>query len=146
MKQSIRQRHYRFSKLSHLYTRIKTNSCIYCGDLCNSVDHVPSIHSVDRLGTLHFDNLNVVLLAVDSCIECNVVLKDSPAYTVLDRVKLLAKRYKKKYKSDLDTPVWSVEEIDELDYSLSSYIEQRMIIKTWIERKLSFMLKIHEVT
>jgi len=118
---------------------------MYCGDLGESVDHVPSLNSVDVLGTEYFDKLRITLLAVDSCRECNSVLGDKPHYRIADRVKILAKRYRKKYKSDLETPKWSVEEIDELDYSLSSYIEQRMTIKVWVERKLDYMLKIHEV-
>lgn len=91
-------------------------SCVYCGELADTVDHVPPVQISNNL------DLEMTHMLVPACRECNSTLTDKFLLHLDERAEHLLHRYKKKYKKHDSVVAWDEEEIEELSGSLQTYI------------------------
>lgn len=113
--------------------------CYYCADMADSYDHVPSLDTTYSFGADRLLRRGVKLWKVKSCRQCNNILSNRLILYVDHRARFLYEYYKKKYERRLIDPNWEEDELDELDYTLRSYIEDNETVKLWMERRLQFM-------
>lgn len=116
------------------YNRESGMTCFYCGDLADSRDHVTP-HSTTILRRRVWSNLDWVMC----CRECNTLMGNMHPYSLSDRIAYLIERFTTKHKLDNVQIQWDDSELDDLGYSLRSYIETSM--KQWNSRmkRLSHM-------
>lgn len=102
------------------YIRIKSDDCIYCGDIKEHRDHIPSLRVSWSMGIDYIKQENIKLLLVDSCQNCNSTLT-TKGMTLRDKFDILIsinKEYLKHAKENKIKSGWTLEELSELDYSL----------------------------
>lgn len=116
-----------------LYKRISTNwdRCYYCGDIAETLDHVPPISCAD---------LRENHILIPCCRDCNVRLGNVFLIEIEDRCKYICKSLKRKHKKVLNMPDWTDEELDELGYNLRCEVINRLEQKKFIERRIEFLL------
>jgi len=93
-----------------------TYSCVYCGELADTLDHVPPVAISANL------DLEMKHMVVPACRECNSTLHDKFLLRLDDRAEHLLNRYKTKYKKHDSTVAWDEDEIEELSGHLKTYI------------------------
>lgn len=91
-------------------------TCIYCGELADTEDHVPP-QSIAENMTLDMEHI-----LVPSCNECNSTLNKLYLLKIDERAAHLKTRYAKKYRKYNRVVSWDKSEIDELDGSLRTFI------------------------
>lgn len=112
--------------------------CFYCGQPCDSVDHVTPRATLKMMGGEIENPVTSRYETVDACRECNCALGDG-LYTTLSDRKRAAKEYlRRKYKKYLSMPDWSDSELDELGYTLRSHIKRNMAIKKLTRMRLDW--------
>jgi hypothetical protein len=99
--------HFRYDRAGEL-----GDPCIYCGVASSEWDHVPPLHYVERLDDDQIDALDLRLLPC--CSECNTFLSGIILTTVKARRNYVKDRLRRKYRSWLEMPEWSPDEIGEL--------------------------------
>lgn len=72
---------------------------------------------------------------VPCCHLCNNLAGDFPAISVIDKAKFLLKKYEKIFSKD-KTADWSEEELLKLDFSLQSFVRNRIAKKRVINTKI----------
>lgn len=118
----------------HHYTRLgsKWDVCFYCGDVAESLDHVPPINIVAEYGYKTFRDRGVPLLLVPCCAECNSALGSRSLNTVADRIDYLLNYYARKIDKRRS---WSADEIGELGRGLKPQVVARQARLTlWIAK------------
>lgn len=130
--------------MHHLYAQHPDNNknvCMYCTMPADTIDHVPARSVVQMLGDDHFDEL----FYVDCCRECNTALGDAWLNTIAERATYLVGYYRKRYKSLLNMPKWTQEDIDDLsEGSLKKNIIASSKQKEVLEHRLSRLLDLSE--
>lgn len=118
--------------------------CYYCGMPATSIDHVVPrkllnlLHSLDdELTTQTLMNRNRTLL-VRSCRECNSLLSSRYDESLLSRKRRLRKILHKRYKNVLLTPSWTDTDLNIMGYTVKTYIEQQIKLKTLIQKRLAW--------
>lgn len=106
------------------------NKCIYCGDWFQCRDHVIPVSWQQVFRDYKKGK------TVKCCHLCNNLAGDSVHFSPLSKAEYLIKRYQKKFKKILKLPDWSLEKINQLDYSLCSYVIHRQHLKRLIISKL----------
>lgn len=102
--------------------------CFYCGEMASERDHVIP-HSL----TSHTIRLWSGCDTVQCCRECNSLLGNKIFGRMAERVAELAKLFHKKHKLGTGFIEWSDDELNELGYSLKSYIagKQKVYWANW---------------
>ena len=90
--------------------------CVYCGELADTMDHVPPRSISERM------DLEINHILVPSCKECNTALSNLFLLTLAERAEHIKSRYIKKYKKYNRSVKWDSDELSELDGSLKTYI------------------------
>lgn len=128
------------------YTHVPGRLCVYCGQSAEAKDHVPAVSTAWAFGTDYFRSQGIPLLVYPSCQECNATLGAySRRFDLRGRAAYVYEKYRKKYDRVMNQREWEDEELEELDYSLRSYIERSEIIRSWMERRFTFIEEIHEL-
>ena len=128
------------------YTHIPGQRCVYCGQSAETKDHVPAVSTAWAFGTDYFRSQGIPLLVYPSCQECNKTLGAySRRFDLKARAAHVYEKYGKKYARFMKQPEWEHDELEELDYSLRSYIERSEIIRSWMERRFTFIEEVHEL-
>lgn len=111
----------------HLYESHgrRGDSCVYCGVLADTMDHVPPISWCQSFDKKVLETHN--FFKVPCCNECNNFLNNMPLFSVRERLKEVRKRIKKKYKKVLSMPKWDEEELQELSKEFADHIRQQSI-------------------
>jgi hypothetical protein len=91
---------------NYLRRRISGLFCVYCGQWAGSDEHFPPRSAISS---------GVILPA---CIECNGLAGNFHPFDFESRVKHVKDRLRSKYRKLLDSPDWSEEELEEVDYTL----------------------------
>jgi hypothetical protein len=86
----------------------------------------------------HSRRLRHGLLIVPTCRDCNVRLGGFIAYSIGEKREELKRRLRKKHRRLLGEYDWQPEELDELGYSLRTYIEEQERRRGWIMSRLHF--------
>lgn len=108
------------------------NLCFYCSGVAECIDHCPPL-------TLMMYYPTAPKILVKACNECNRILSARPLPTLISRLELLIKKYRKRYAKILTLPQWEHEEIAELSGSLKQYISDKQDSKKYAIAKLSYM-------
>ena len=89
--------------------------CTYCSIEADTLDHViPRSYSYNQSYAKKY--------VVPACKQCNSTLSDKCHLTIADRAAYLLRRYKQKHKKEMNSPLWTEEEISELGYNLQSEV------------------------
>ena len=123
----------------------KGPKCYYCGDSAVVMDHCPALTSTFKIGTDEMRKNGVGLFKIASCHECNTLLGAKPLYHPMDRVLFLYGAIQKKHRKALSLPYWEEDELAELDISLRSVLDNAVIVKGWVNRRLEFMEMMHNL-
>lgn len=128
---------------THYKKFYKSNKCYYCGDLADTMDHIPAVSIVYSFGVDYFTNLSIPLYKVSCCNECNVLLGSKEINTLKERVVFIYDKLQYRYRRFLAQVSWYEDELEELDGHLRTYIENSILIKNFIENRLVYMEEIH---
>ena len=126
-----------------LYKRAPLNKerCFYCNDVATCLDHVPPLkHAVNYIGAI-----DVELLLIPSCRECNSVASAHLDLTKEARKKYLAIKLNERHKKKLQIPRWEGAEIEELKGFLKDKVTEGIREKNKILRRLAFVNDIKQL-
>lgn len=127
----------RFNKL---YTKLHDDKqCYYCGDIATSIDHIPALTLIYAYGIDYFESKGIALVTVSACHDCNTRLNAKPAYTVQHRARIIYDRLIRVHQKLLAMPTWDKNDLDNLSGSLCIMVENWVLAKTHIERRLSYL-------
>jgi len=126
-------------------TFYKGNKCYYCGDMADTIDHAPDINKVYAWGEDRFRSRGIDLVRVSCCSECNTILGHRSPASLQKRCEFVYRELLKKYDKFIMMPNWYDEDCEEVTGILVDYIENSMIVKRWIERRLEYMEELHKV-
>ena len=107
-------------------------SCTYCGYVGPvERDHVIS---AAYLGHRTFDSNHQWL--VPACETCNKLAGSKVFFSIAGKAEYLAARYKRHFAKVLDTPFWTEEELNDMDYNFRVMIEGSMLANSILSRRL----------
>lgn len=138
-RQAAMQKYYR----KHPFCEL--DKCYYCGSETaknTQGDHIPPISWAYALG---FDYLtekeNAPFLIVPCCTECNNALGDKKYFTLNKRKGFIASHLRSRYRKLRESPMWTEDDLAELDGRLEEQIrtlqDQRLLVErriAWAER------------
>lgn len=111
--------------------------CYYCGDIADSLDHVPprAIRKalLDSGVITDYD-----IKDVTACRDCNSRIGADAPFNLTDRKRLVKERLRKKYAKLLKAPDWSDSELEHVGQTLKSSILALQCQKVRIQQRLSF--------
>lgn len=97
--------------------------CTYCGDIPDTVDHVPPVSARKHLMDLDPRTDRSGWITVPACGECNCqILRDLAYWTLEERVKYVAQELKRKYKKLRKVPAWEPAELRKLGATLRKHV------------------------
>jgi hypothetical protein len=99
-------------------------ACAYCGAKSDSKDHVIPC---SYLNTKSYDSNRVWI--VNSCRDCNTLAGSETFFTLPDKAKYILEKFTHKYKKTLNTPEWSLKDLDDLSYSLHTMVFSSLVAK-----------------
>lgn len=99
------------------------DACIYCGSKCIvEFDHVIPYSYLSKFDKRTYAEKKRGI-KISSCKTCNSMLSNKTLWNFLDRFFLIRKQLELKYKKYNKRHYWSDDEIDELDYSLATFVK-----------------------
>lgn len=111
----------------HLYTFNGMDnrlSCAYCGDTRSTVDHIPPISLVAKIGTKELRKRDIDLITIPACKTCNSTLGARPLATYEERLVFMYNRTLDQMESKT---FWSDDEMNELDGHLKQMVVARQM-------------------
>ena len=128
MGKSTKERKRRQRTFGHLYRRhrgetIDRNTCFYCGDAAEHLDHCPPLAWIDSRTSEQWREASIPVVLLPSCSQCNQALGDRPLFTVLDRLLNLENILHVRYERD--AALWSDAELEDMGESFKRSIEAR---------------------
>jgi len=114
------------------------SKCAYCGEKGNSIDHIPSLDTVGRLGRRYLSEEGINMVSVPCCRWCNTKLGNKMLLTYSTRLLFLKEAASRELraKSFLSTP----EELSQINEELRSAIVGRQAeIRGRLENKVREM-------
>jgi hypothetical protein len=100
--------------------------CPYCGDHATIFDHVPSLRTVDEFTPETLRKLNVPLLLIRACRDCNSILGDKPVITMLERTEYIEHKLQTRYEKKSN--LWSESDIEEMSPMFQTTIRARQLL------------------
>lgn len=123
-------------KCRYVFHNKESSVCVYCGELSQSIDHVPP-KAARSLITSKIDP-GIEFIEVPACLECNSALTDRPLWDIYSRKKFIRKYLARRYKKFLRQKSWSDEELSELGPTLRRIVVNGMYIKNKILSRISY--------
>ncbi len=111
--------------------------CVYCGQIGDSLDHVPPESSRPRIIELGLRD-DWLFTEVRCCRECNSALIDDGGWTVASRKRFVKAWLCRRYARLLCMAEWTPEEVAELGPGLQTYVASGVIKKELIERRIRY--------
>lgn len=108
-----------------LYRRIDgwdLSRCYYCGGPRESLDHAPSLYTVERIDLRVFFERGGKLVLVPACFRCNFALNK---LAIAEPELRLAWLYERAQKRVARGTKWMAEELDELGPGLRGMVEAK---------------------
>ena len=96
--------------------------CHYCGALANTKDHIIPISYIRNSRPKWCINIGTT---VDCCKECNCLLGAKALFSVPERAHELSERLERRYRKELNAPIWSDEDLSELGPSLQDQVKAK---------------------
>ena len=110
--------------------------CVYCGMPADSVDHVPPRYMRAQLSQLELKAMTVI--EVPACRECNCALGARPLLTVGHRRAWIKEWLKKRYRTYLNIPNWTEEELAEFGIGLRGKVRRGMAIRDNVRNRIQW--------
>ena len=110
----------------HLYSRHiyeDDSRCFYCGDYRTGFDHVPPLFVVDGVTTAVLRRMEIPLVLVSCCTNCNSLLGAKRIATTMERTCHLYSRLTAQYEKSV--ALWSPEELLEMSDMFRKMIKAR---------------------
>jgi hypothetical protein len=114
--------------------RLGGNQCVYCGDFTPYTDHFPP----DTFGWRGW--------LIPACRECNTLAYTDFANSFFKRADLVKERLRRKYKTILRTPDWTVEELQEVEPDMARAILSILSLRDSIQRRLEWRVRPYVVS
>jgi hypothetical protein len=115
--------------------KFQSESCYYCGQPANSIDHVPP-----RSTRKMYDRSNVPcpykFYELPACRECNAALNDNLC-TPRERKAYIGDWLRRRYKQILNMPNWTDEELAELSPALKSRVIDNLRLRAQIKARIT---------
>lgn len=118
-------------------TRSVEYSCVYCGLLADSVDHVPPRSVRQTLVDLGIAG-RYPFVEVRCCRQCNSALGDRSLWTVLQRKAWIKKWLRRHYQKYLNIPDWTELELARLGADLRQHTEHGLAVRALIRYRLAY--------
>ncbi len=112
------------------------HQCYYCGDVADTIDHVPPQVSRPNLMMLGLWK-RYPFVEVQCCRECNTLLGCRPLWTLTERKKFIKKALRKRYSRYLSIPDWTPEDVSDLGYTLQRLIVHGLSVRDWVQSRLT---------
>lgn len=114
--------------------------CTYCGDNTEiQREHViPATYYMLR----SFDPNDQWI--VSACRICNNLAGSSLFFSIPEKAKYILRRYRLRYKKVLSMPFWTQDELNEVGYSLRHGIEQSMLMRMIVLRRIRHIEAVSE--
>lgn len=111
------------------------SACEYCGNVADTIDHVPPQCIRPTLINLKLTN-RFPFFEVKACRECNSLLGKRMLWTFRQRKKFIRRALRLKYKEVLALPDWSDSEIKQLNGNLKDFVIKRAVLKEFVRARL----------
>ena len=79
---------------------------------------------------------------VDCCAECNSLLGAKALFTIEERAEEIARMLTRRYKKELNAPIWSEEEIEELGPSLKNSVKAKQFLRDEVMERVRNALSV----
>lgn len=114
---------------------MEDNVCTYCGAMVEiQREHViPAVYYVLR----SYDRSRQWI--VPSCRTCNSFASSKLFFSIPEKAAYIARRYRLKFKRLISTPMWHDEELKDMGYLLRKGIEQGMMTRLFILRRIAHL-------
>ena len=107
--------------------------CHYCGAPANTKDHIIPISYLRNGRPLSCASVGDT---VDCCAECNSLLGAKALFSIEERANEIAECLTRRYKKELNAPVWTDEEINELGPSLQNSIKSKQFLRNEVLERI----------
>lgn len=115
------------------YYLVKGESCVYCGEAKECLDHFLPISRLAQIIHLIPEGTKFPLLP--SCASCNSLASDQIAYSIDEKRELIRAQIRKTFKAILALK-WTEEEISQLGFNLQTRVRGDMERKAWLLRRI----------
>jgi hypothetical protein len=110
-------------------------TCTYCGDFANQIDHVIPLTQFTHLPRKTADKYGIRTYA---CGSCNQLIGDKYFETFAKRCEFARLRIERKTKAKYKDTGWTDEEIAGLDYSLRGYVARHQYKAQLLTKRLQW--------
>ena len=101
--------------------------CHYCGAPASTKDHIiPIGYNYNQRPDRHRSKGGET---VDCCSECNSLLGAKALFSIQERAHEIAECLERRYKKELNAPIWSEEELEELGPTLQKQIKAKQFLR-----------------
>jgi hypothetical protein len=126
-----------FAKVRQINTNLEDrSSCFYCGDEARCEDHVIP-HSFLRHKGTRREGWEIDTLP--ACHECNSILSNQIFESLEERKSYLFEILERRKRKELKAKGWDSEEIEDLGYSLKSYVSVVYDNRILAEKRIEFL-------
>ena len=108
-------------------------NCHYCGAPADTKDHIIPI---SYLRNSRPNAARGIGDTVDCCRECNNLLGAKALFSIEERAHEIAECLTRRYKKELNAPIWTDEEIEELGPSLQKSIKAKQFLRDEILERI----------
>lgn len=125
----------------HLYKMYKVKElfkCFYCNMPADTIDHCPPLSYVGNFGVEFLEKNKIPMYKVPCCRECNSLLGDKMLPTLGERAEYLSDRLFKRYEIDVQSDLWSDDELDEMGYNMRKFISDSNDVKRISVRRVEY--------
>lgn len=119
----------------HVYA-FNQERCIYCGDIPQTVDHVPALNWLYCLGSEYFKKIPIV--TVPACKRCNAWLGDKPYHTIRQRKGYIATKLRQVFDRIMASPKWEDDEIEEMGFTFQGPLRTRENLREFGLRRIEW--------
>lgn len=111
--------------------------CIYCGNIADSVDHVPPISARDGIMALRLTR-PPRFIEVPSCRECNSALGNRALWTVTERKAWIKAWVRKRSRKYLVIPEWDKEDLGALGPNARMFVNAGLEKQRIVRQRLAW--------
>lgn len=102
----------KYGKLYRRHYDAGSESCFYCGDVRQCLDHRPALVVLESVEVRQLKRAKIPLVVLPCCMSCNRTLGERPILTALEACEYLRSKLEKKYEKT--HVIWTEDEIQEL--------------------------------
>ena len=125
----------------YIFNECDFNICIYCGELSQSLDHIPPLNIFKFCTLVELRERGILLLIVPACKECNSLLLDKEILSLQERKKYIRLKLVERNIDLLNMPKWTLEELQHLSIEMLDYIKNQVLIKDLIFSRIIYTIK-----